>query len=101
MGPESEQVSSMVSSIWIVADNLGGYAGSTLGSLAYDSLGFEKASLIEVGALGSTVIIMLIIFFFSNICSLCNVRSQNEEENDAEKKQLLSLISIQEQKSSL
>ena len=25
------KVSSMVSSIWIVADNLGGYAGSTLG----------------------------------------------------------------------
>ena len=29
--PDSEQVKSMVSSIWIVADNLGGYAGSTLG----------------------------------------------------------------------
>jgi hypothetical protein len=29
--PETEQTKSMVSSIWIVADCLGGYAGSTLG----------------------------------------------------------------------
>jgi len=65
--PDSEQVKSMVSSIWIVADNLGGYAGSTLGGYAYDSIGFEAGTLIEVGALGSTVIVMLILFFSAAI----------------------------------
>jgi hypothetical protein len=29
--PETEQTKSMVSSLWVVADCMGGYAGSTLG----------------------------------------------------------------------
>ena len=38
-----------------------------IGGYAYDSIGFEAGTLIEVGALGSTVIVMLILFFSAAI----------------------------------
>jgi len=42
--PDKEQTRGMVSSLWVISDCVGGYLGDTLGSLAYDSFGFETGT---------------------------------------------------------
>lgn len=59
--PETEQTKSMVSSLWIVADCLGGYAGSTLGSIAYDNIGFKYSTLVEALLMGLTVLVVALV----------------------------------------
>lgn len=78
--PETEQVKSMVSSLWIVSDCFGGYAGSTLGSIAYDNVGFEKGSLIEAILLACTVLTMAMI----SLAGLYNVSALWTKSKDVE-----------------
>jgi len=77
--PENEQVKSMVSSLWIVSDCLGGFAGSSVGSIAYDHVGFKQGSLIEACVLASTSIVMAAVFFYG--FSSCSDRSITNKEN--------------------
>merc|ERR1712106_533282 len=54
--PDNEQTKGMVSSLWVISDCIGGYIGSTLGSVAYDNIGFENGTMAEAGALAITVV---------------------------------------------
>eukprot|EP00091_Calanus_sinicus_P011034 TRINITY_DN25163_c0_g1_i1.p1 TRINITY_DN25163_c0_g1~~TRINITY_DN25163_c0_g1_i1.p1 ORF type:complete len:108 (+),score=39.59 TRINITY_DN25163_c0_g1_i1:324-647(+) len=56
--PESEQIKSMVSSLWVVADCAGGFLGSSVGSIAFDMLGFRRGTLVITLAMGGTVIVI-------------------------------------------
>jgi len=81
--PETEQVKSMVSSLWVVMDCLGGYIGSTLGSVAYDQLGFKMGTLIESGALAVTVLgIGIVAVLGPNM--VCRAKVKEEEATDIE-----------------
>ena len=58
--PDSEQTNGMVSSLWVVSDCFGSYIGSTLGSVAFDNIGFEKGTMVESGAMAITVLLLFI-----------------------------------------
>jgi len=77
--PDTEQVSSMVSSLWVVSDCFGGYIGSTLGSVAYDKIGFEMGTLVETGVL-ALVTIIISIFYFVNHSSCCSNGGSNDQD---------------------
>jgi len=77
--PETEQVSSMVSSLWVVSDMLGGYVGSILGSVVYDHLGFEMGTLIESLALGFTAFLIALYYLINN--SSCNKKNNKDPED--------------------
>ena len=47
-----------VSAAWVLADCAGSYAGSTLGSLAFDQLGFAAGTGIETAVLGGTCLLL-------------------------------------------
>ena len=47
-----------VSAAWVLADCAGSYAGSTLGSLAFDQLGFAAGTGIEAAVLGGTCLLL-------------------------------------------
>lgn len=95
--PETEQVKSMVSSLWIVGDCLGGYAGTTLGSFAYDRAGFKAGTLIELIALITTTVAMTLLAVLGYYCSCRKISKNNnndeedekEREEEAEKRRLL------------
>ena len=57
--PDSDQTKGMVSSLWTVADCVGGFLGSALGSVAFDTLGFKEGSLIIALAMLFTVFVIL------------------------------------------
>jgi len=61
--PKSDQVTGMISSLWVSADSIGCFLGSTLGSVASDNIGFEWASLVETSVIGSTVIVLAVCIF--------------------------------------
>ena len=42
----------MVSSLWVLADSVGGYLGDSLGSLAYDRLGFPLGCVVMEAVMG-------------------------------------------------
>ena len=46
---DTEQTRGMITSLWLIAENIGGWLGSFLGGIAYDNLGFEAGSLVIIG----------------------------------------------------
>ena len=77
--PDTEQTRGMVSSLWVMADSVGGYLGDTLGSIAYDNYGFQSGT-----------VVMFSIMLISVILScLYIVRQQRREEKSGEMKALL------------
>jgi len=58
--PDKEQTRGMVSSLWVISDCLGGYVGSSLGSLSYDKYGFEVSSMIFGGIILMSVLMMVL-----------------------------------------
>ena len=58
--PDKEQTRGMVSSLWVISDCLGGYVGSSLGSLSYDKYGFEVSSMIFGGMILMSVLMMVL-----------------------------------------
>ena len=66
--PDNEQTKGMVSSLWVMSDCAGGYIGSTLGSIAYDNVGFENGTIAEAGALGLTVVIICVYSLAKQCC---------------------------------
>ena len=58
----TEQTTGMVSSIWVVADCAGGMAGSSLGGVAFDTVGFAWGSMAMVSSIMITVIVLIIYF---------------------------------------
>ena len=46
---DTEQTRGMITSLWLIAENIGGWSGSFLGGVAYDNLGFEGGSLVIIG----------------------------------------------------
>ena len=46
---DSDQTRSMVTSLWMVAENVGSMGGTFLGGLAYDDLGFENGLMVIAG----------------------------------------------------
>ena len=75
----------MVSSLWVMADSIGGYLGDTLGSMAYDSFGFQWATFVMM-------MVMLVSVISSSIYSLCipSKRCTEADPSDEEKQNLLS-----------
>lgn len=78
--PDTEQVSSMVSSLWVVSDCFGGYLGSMFGSIAYDSIGFKNSTLIEGGFLALTAI-MISVFYFVKHTKCSDDQNNKDTEN--------------------
>lgn len=46
---DNEQTRGMITSLWFISENLGGYFGSSLGGVTYDSMGFENSTLVVMG----------------------------------------------------
>ena len=60
--PRTEQATAMVSSLWVAAECFGCFIGSTLGSLAFDKIGFEMGTLILAsGMCGAVLVVVLYI----------------------------------------
>ena len=59
----------MVSSLWVMADSVGGYLGDTLGSLAYDNYGFQSGTVVMFS-------IMMISVITSTLYLLAQTRAQ-------------------------
>ena len=77
--PDTEQTRGMVSSLWVMADSVGGYLGDTLGSIAYDNYGFQSGT-----------VVMFSIMLISVILScLYILKQQRREEKSGEMKALL------------
>ena len=83
--PDKEQTRGMVSSLWVIADCTGGYIGASLGSLAYDKVGFQTGTVIVGGLLMFTVVIMTGYGLLLRNMS----RYQPETRLDTERQQLL------------
>ena len=45
---DTEQTRGMITSLWLIAENIGGWSGSFLGGVAYENLGFEGGSLVII-----------------------------------------------------
>ena len=56
--PDKEQTRAMVSGLWVISDCAGGYLGSSLGSLAYDTWGLETGTMIEGGVVLASVVLV-------------------------------------------
>lgn len=65
--PDTDQTRGMVSSLWVIFDCLGGYAGTSLGSLTFDKYGFEKSTVFIGVMLILSVFVMLIYVTFRKI----------------------------------
>ena len=63
--PDTEQTYGMVSSLWVVADCVGGFTGSALGGVAYDTIGFEWGSMVM--ALSMIATVLVVIAYYMNI----------------------------------
>ena len=53
---DTEQTRGMITSLWLIAENIGGWSGSFLGGVAYDNLGFEGGSLVIIALQGIIVL---------------------------------------------
>ena len=53
---DTEQTRGMITSLWLIAENIGGWSGSFLGGVAYDKLGFEGGSLVIIALQGIIVV---------------------------------------------
>ena len=76
--PDSEQTRGMVSSLWSVSYNLGGYMGATLGGVIEDELGFSGTML--VGAVVMGVSVVAVVCYGARLW--CKGLSGRKEEND-------------------
>ena len=56
--PDKEQTRAMVSGLWVISDCAGGYLGSSLGSLAYDTWGLETGTMMEGGVILASVVLI-------------------------------------------
>ena len=74
--PGTEQTSGMVSSVWVVAGCVGGTTGSTMGGVAYDTIGFEWGSMVMFLSLSTTV--MILIIYLARV-KLSDGRKQGEK----------------------
>ena len=61
--PDNDQVKGMVSSLWVVAICVGGYLGSSLGGVAYDTVGFEDGTF----AMSITMAVSVILLFMFRV----------------------------------
>lgn len=46
---DNEQTRGMITSLWFISENLGAYAGASLGGFAYDNMGFEHGTTVVIG----------------------------------------------------
>ena len=83
--PDNEQTKCMVSSLWVVSDCAGGYIGSTLGSIAYDNIGFENGTMAEAGALAITVVLLCVYSLVNHFGGgKSKRRDSGESDSDSE-----------------
>ena len=64
--PDNDQVKGMVSSLWVVAICVGGYLGSSLGGVAYDTVGFEDGTFAMSIAMAVSVILLFMFRVIHN-----------------------------------
>ena len=74
----------MVSSLWVMADSVGGYLGDTLGSIAYDNYGFQSG----------TVVMFSIMLISVILTCLYIIRLRRTEDKRGESKPLLKKKSL-------
>lgn len=53
---DTEQTRGMITSLWLIAENIGGWSGSFLGGVTYDNIGFEGGSLVIISLQGIIVV---------------------------------------------
>ena len=63
---DTEQTRGMITSLWLIAENIGGWLGSFLGGIAYDYLGFEAGSLLIIGLQGIIVVAIPYVWYRTN-----------------------------------
>ena len=63
--PDNEQTIGMVSSLFVVSDCVGGFTGSAVGGIAYDTIGFEWGSMVM--ALSMIATVLVVIAYYMNI----------------------------------
>ena len=93
--PQSEQVKSMVSSIWVLADCAGGVLGSAVGSIAFDMLGFQRGSVVITLTMVGTVVGIAVYFFHQR--STVRATQSSESTNNVEEEQRQLLIENKEE----
>ena len=71
---DTEHTREMITSLWLIAENIGGWLGSFCGGIAYDHLGFEKSSLVIIGLQGIIII---------GVPYLCYRKKSNERRLNA------------------
>ena len=72
---DTEQTRGMITSLWLIAENIGGWLGSFLGGVAYDNLGFEGGSLVIIGLQGIIVVGIPYVWYRTK----CNERKRLQE----------------------
>ena len=53
---DTEQTRGMITSLWLIAENIGGWSGSFFGGVAYENFGFEGGSLVIIALQGIIVL---------------------------------------------
>ena len=76
--PDKEQTRAMVSGLWVISDCAGGYLGSSLGSLAYDTWGLETGTMMEGGVILASVV--LVSLYSALVTGTRRAEDQEEEE---------------------
>jgi len=84
--PNKEQTRGMVSSLWVISDCLGGYVGSSLGSLSFDKYGFEVSSMI-IGGMMMMSVFMMVLYMTTRMT--LEKMMEMESSHQAERKSLL------------
>lgn len=84
----TEQRRGMVTSIWLTAENLGGWSGSFLGGIAYENMDFEGVSLIVMILQVITVLAIPYLWYLNTVI-------QANRSNDAEYYQKLNTSKIE------
>ena len=97
--PESEQTKGMVSSLWVVADCIGGYVGSSVGGLAYDQVGFRAGTLLEVFIMSASLVFVLAFLawrWWRGGTGDGEEEGEEEREEEEERKRLLNYLDKEE-----
>ena len=63
-GGSKRSVVGHVSSLWLIASNLGSFSGSLAGAAVYDTFGFQYGTFIETLVLSSSVLILIVFGLF-------------------------------------
>ena len=56
--PQTEQASAMVSSLWLASECMGCFIGSTIGSVAFDLVGFKMGTMLYSCSMGVSVLLV-------------------------------------------